>query len=222
MACLRFRPDFAILVRPCFRAQKKSNNWKSVYKKCNSSIALSYNFLVLFIEFCVKSYMESWGQTWGISNFDLQVQSVPASVQSPPGRKIEIHNSNRSVHGRSQRILRWRLYRVLLSRYFYHGLHGQLCPEYFQKGPRNFGFFLRGGQPLPRSCREFFFSKIFVLFNLFGLLLFGGFCLGHFLFLGIERVSRGSKLKKKLLILWYGFAASFFFIVLFFCSNRFF
>ena len=34
----------------------------------------------------------------------------------------------------------------MLSRYFYHGLNGQLCPEYFQKGPQNFVFFV------VRSC----------------------------------------------------------------------
>ena len=41
-----------------------------------------------------------------------------------------------------------KLYRILLSRYFYHGLNGQLCPEYFQKGPR---IFFLGGKPLPRG-----------------------------------------------------------------------
>ena len=29
----------------------------------------------------------------------------------------------------------------MLSKYFYHGLNGQLCPECFQKDPRNLGFF---------------------------------------------------------------------------------
>ena len=40
----------------------------------------------------------------------------------------------------------------MLSRYFYHGLNGQLCPEYFQKGPRNFFF---GGADCPDPPRRF-------------------------------------------------------------------
>ena len=46
----------------------------------------------------------------------------------------------------------------MLSMYFYHGLNGQLCPEYFQKGPRNFGFWV-GASAL--QLPQFFF-KIFV------------------------------------------------------------
>ena len=41
----------------------------------------------------------------------------------------------------------------MLSRYLYYGLNGQLCPEYFQKGPRNFGFFM-GGKPLLRTVQH--------------------------------------------------------------------
>ena len=49
------------------------------------SFALSYDFLILFIELWLKNYIDSWGQTWGISNFDLWVQSVPASGSKVPG-----------------------------------------------------------------------------------------------------------------------------------------
>ena len=42
----------------------------------------------------------------------------------------------------------------MLSRYFYHGLNGHLCPKYFQKGPRNFGFVFFLWKPLLRGCRS--------------------------------------------------------------------
>ena len=64
------------------------------------------------------------------------------------------HNSNRSIWGCNQRMESEKLYRVLLSRYFYSGLNGQLCPEYFQKGPRNLYAFLFSGKPLLRGCRS--------------------------------------------------------------------
>ena len=40
---------------------------------------------MLFIELWLKTYIESWGQTWGTSNFDLWVRSVPASRSEVPG-----------------------------------------------------------------------------------------------------------------------------------------
>ena len=71
----------------------------------------------------------------------------------------------------------------MLSRYFYHGLNGQLCPEYFQKGPRNFVFF--GGEA--SASQQFFFSQDFRFFQFFLTIYFWIFYfLGHFLFLGIE------------------------------------
>ena len=92
------------------------------------------------------------GQTFGTPDFDLWVRSVPASVSEVPGvAKIKIHNSNRSIWGHYQRMESYKLYRIVLSKYFYHGLNGQLCPEYFQKGPRNF---FGGGKPLLRGCHS--------------------------------------------------------------------
>ena len=38
---------------------------------------------------------------------------------------------------------------MVLSRYFNHGLNGQLCPDYFLKGPRIFFW-----KPLIRGCRS--------------------------------------------------------------------
>ena len=49
------------------------------------SFALCYDFLVLFTELWLKNYIESCGQTWGTSNVDLWVQSVPASRSEVPG-----------------------------------------------------------------------------------------------------------------------------------------
>ena len=43
------------------------------------SFALSYVFLVLFIETSINNYIETWGQTFGTPDFDVRVQSVPAS-----------------------------------------------------------------------------------------------------------------------------------------------
>ena len=54
-----------------------------------------------------KNYMESWGQTFGALDFGLQVLSVPASGSEVPRvEKIKIHNSNRSIRGRYQRMER--------------------------------------------------------------------------------------------------------------------
>ena len=44
-------------------------------------------------------------------------------------------------------------------------------------------FFAGGGKPLPRSCREFFFSKIFICFNLFDQILFAFYFLVSLLYL---------------------------------------
>ena len=68
--------------------------------------------------------------------------------------KIKNHNSNRSIQGCNQRILREKLYRVLGSRSWNHVLNGELCSEHFQKGPWNFVFFfLLVGKPLLPGCR---------------------------------------------------------------------
>ena len=68
---------------------------------------MSYNFVVLLIELWLKNYIESWGRTWGTSNFDLRVRSVPASGSKVPGvEKIKIHKSKRSIQGRYQRMER--------------------------------------------------------------------------------------------------------------------
>ena len=40
---------------------------------------------MLFIEISIKNYIESWGQTFGTPDFDLRVQSVPASGSEVPG-----------------------------------------------------------------------------------------------------------------------------------------
>ena len=69
------------------------------------SFASSYDFLVPFFKIYVKNYIESWGQTFGTPDFDLRVRSVPASGSKVPGvEKIKIHNSNRSIRGRYQRM----------------------------------------------------------------------------------------------------------------------
>ena len=61
------------------------------------SSASSYDFLVFSIEISIKNYIESWGQTFGTPDFDLQIQSVPASGSEVPGvDKIKIHNSDPS------------------------------------------------------------------------------------------------------------------------------
>ena len=66
---------------------------------------MSYDFLMLFIELWLKNYIESWGQTLGDPDFDLQVRSVQASGSEVPRvEKIEIHNSNKSIWGRYQRV----------------------------------------------------------------------------------------------------------------------
>ena len=60
---------------------------------------------MLFIEISINNYIESWGQTFGTPDFDLQVQSVPASGSEVPGvEKIKIHKSNRSIWGCNQRM----------------------------------------------------------------------------------------------------------------------
>ena len=69
------------------------------------SFASSYDFLVSFFEISIKNYIESWGQTFGTPDFDLRVQSVPASGSEVPGvEKMKNHNSNRSIWGRYQRM----------------------------------------------------------------------------------------------------------------------
>ena len=66
---------------------------------------MSYDFLMSSIEISIKNYIESWGQTFGTPDFDLWVQSVPASGSEVPGvEKIKIHNSNRSIRGHYQRM----------------------------------------------------------------------------------------------------------------------
>ena len=60
------------------------------------SFALSYDFLMLFIELWLKNYIESWGQTWGTSNFDLRVRSVPASGSEVPSGKTGDGGDDRS------------------------------------------------------------------------------------------------------------------------------
>ena len=77
-----------------------------VYKKCNMVIN-HHLLLVLFIEFWLKDYIESWGQTFGTPDFDLQVWSVQASRSEVPGvEQKQNHKSNRSIWSRYQRILR--------------------------------------------------------------------------------------------------------------------
>ena len=49
------------------------------------SFASSYDFLVFSIEISVKNCIESWGQTFGTLDFDLQVWSVQASGSEVPG-----------------------------------------------------------------------------------------------------------------------------------------
>ena len=47
------------------------------------------------IEISIKNYIESWGQTFGTPDFDLQVRSVPASGSEVPGvEQMKIHNYN--------------------------------------------------------------------------------------------------------------------------------
>ena len=71
------------------------------------SFASSYDFLVFSIEISIKNYIESWSQTFGTPDFDLRVQSVPASGSEVPGvEKIKIHNCNKSIWGCSQRMER--------------------------------------------------------------------------------------------------------------------
>ena len=96
-----------------------------------------------------------------------QNSDVPASGSHLPlGRKIEIHNSIIWIRGRKHAILREKLYRVLGSRSWNHGLNGELCPEHFWKGPRNFVlfFFLGGGGLCGRSggraVQEFIISVL--------------------------------------------------------------
>ena len=48
------------------------------------SFASSYDFLVFSIEITIKNYIESWGQTFGTPDFDLQVWSVLASGSKVP------------------------------------------------------------------------------------------------------------------------------------------
>ena len=72
----------------------------------------------------------------------------------------------------------------MLSRYFYHGLNGQLCPEYFQKGPRNFSFFW--GEASASQLPRVLFSKILFFLNCFRFFFWIFYFSGHFLFLGIE------------------------------------
>ena len=67
--------------------------------------------------------------------------------------RIKIHNSIVCIRGRNQRILREKLYRVLGSRSWNHGLNGELCPEHFQNGPRNLGFFGGEASAPPRPYR---------------------------------------------------------------------
>ena len=40
---------------------------------------------MLFIEISIKTYIESWGQTFGTPDFDIRVWSVPASGSKVPG-----------------------------------------------------------------------------------------------------------------------------------------
>ena len=65
----------------------------------------------------------------------------PLGPTSRRGREIIIHNSIIWIWGRKHAILREKLHRVLGSRSWNHGLNGELCPEHFQKVPRNFCFF---------------------------------------------------------------------------------
>ena len=67
---------------------------------------LFFGVILYFKELIVaKNYIESWGQTFGTPDFDLRVRSVPASGSEVPGvEKIKIHNSNRSIWGRYQRM----------------------------------------------------------------------------------------------------------------------
>ena len=51
------------------------------------SFAWSCDFLVLSIEFAIKNYIESWGQTFGMPDFDIQVLLLPASGSKVPGSK---------------------------------------------------------------------------------------------------------------------------------------
>ena len=87
--------------------------------------------------------------------FDLQILTrQPLGPTSRQGRKIKIHNSIIWIWGREHAILREKLYRVLGSRSWNHGLNGELCPEHFQKGPRIFCFFWGGslcGRSVGRS-----------------------------------------------------------------------
>ena len=99
----------------------------------------------------------------------------------------------------------------MLSRYFYHGLNGQLCPEYFQKGPRNFGFSFAGGSLCLAVAASSFFPRCSVFLLFFDIFVLIVYLLGHFLFLGIELCAQRINNKKKLSILCYGGAASSFF-----------
>ena len=78
------------------------------------SLASFYDSLVLSIEFAIKNYIESWGQTFGTPDFDIRV--LPCR---PPGPKSQwskkckfIINSNRSTWGCYQRISRNKLLQV--------------------------------------------------------------------------------------------------------------
>ena len=71
------------------------------------SLASSYDFLVPFFEISIENYIESWGQTFGTPDFDLQVPSVLASGSKVLRvEKIKNHNSNRSIWGCYQRMSR--------------------------------------------------------------------------------------------------------------------
>ena len=48
------------------------------------SFAWSCDFLVLSIEFAIKNYIESWGQTFGMPDFDIRILSC-----RPPGPKSQ-------------------------------------------------------------------------------------------------------------------------------------
>ena len=94
------------------------------------------------MELRFKNHIESWSQTLGMWLFDLWVLTCrPPGPTSHRPRKIKIHNSIIWIQGRNYEMLREKLQRVQGSSHWNHGSNGELCPEYFQKGPRNFGFF---------------------------------------------------------------------------------
>ena len=136
---------------------------------------------MLFIELWLKNYIASWGQTWGTSNFDLQVRSVLAFGSEKPG----VEKTKKIITPKDPPV-------VVSSGFFvknytgfcYRGIFimdsmGSYVPNISR---RVLGILVSfGGEPLPRSCLEFFFSKILVLFlifvrpDVFRILFFGHF-----------------------------------------------